>query len=54
MRVREIASSIRRGLRTAARKLSPPGNRGPLDESLHQRPGLSGGQIGSGPQPPGE
>jgi len=54
--VREIASGIRRGLRAAARKLTPPGNRTPLDESLEQRPGLSGTQlgVGDGYRPPDE
>jgi hypothetical protein len=48
MGVREIASGVQRGLRAAASKLTPPGNRTPLEESLEQRPGLSEAQLGVG------
>ena len=54
MQVRDIAPGMRRRLRTLAGKLRPPGNRTPLDESLKQQPGLTGGQIGTGPHPHGE
>jgi len=32
-------ASLRRALRAVGRRLTPPGNRAPIEESLEQRPG---------------
>jgi len=37
-------SSMRRWSRALGRRLTPPGNRAPIEESLEQRPGLSSHQ----------
>jgi len=44
--------SLARWARSIGRRLTPPGNRTPLEESLEQRPGLSSNS--QPPRPPGD